>query len=286
MNGVRVEEAFDIYIVGLGIVNVRQITHEVDEALRRSREVLLVAQSFGMIEYLNQFCSNVTDLSVAYHEGDNRMNAYNMMTAKVIEASLDHPPVTFALYGHPLVFAWPPFQILRMAPLFNLRVKILPGISAMDCLFIDLKLDPAGGLQIYEATDILLRQRPLQPDVACLIWQIGAVETQLYSMATSKPERFKRIKNYLLKYYPLEHKVIAVYSSSFPLVPSLLTEFALRDFEAYSQEIHPGATLYIPPLRPPSLVDDELFKETASVLHLQEIVDFPAIHSSQKEETL
>lgn len=286
MSRVQVEEAFDIYIVGLGIVNVRQITHEVDEALQRSREVLLVAQGFGMVEYVNQLCSNVTDLSSAYREGDNRINAYNMMTAKVIEAALDHPPVTFALYGHPLVFALPPFQILKIAPLFELRVKTLPGISAMDCLFVDLKLDPARGLQIYEATDLLLRQRPLQPDVPCLIWQIGAVETQLYSMRTSKPERFLRMKNYLLKFYPPEHKIVAVYSSSFPLAPSLLTEFAITDFESHSQEIHPGATLYVPPVSTRPVVDHELLQETASVLHLQKIVDLPTIRSSPEEEMM
>ncbi len=286
MNKAQVEEAFDIYIVGLGIVNVRQITREVDEALRRSREILFVAQEFGLVEYLNQLCPNVTDLhNIAYCESDNRMNAYNMMTAKVIEAALDHPPVTFAMYGHPLVFAWPPFQILKVAPLFGLRVKILPGISAMDCLFVDLKLDPARGLQIYEATDVLIRQRPLHPDVPCLIWQIGTVETQLYSTGNSKPERFLRMKNYLLQYYPPEHKVVAVYSSSFPLIPSLLTEFAIRDFEAHSQEIHPGATLYIPPVGPRPIADHELLQDIASVSHLQKIVDLSTIYSSPKEET-
>jgi uncharacterized protein YabN with tetrapyrrole methylase and pyrophosphatase domain len=273
--------AYDIYIVGLGTVNVHQITREVDEALRRSCEILYVAQEFGLVEYLYQLCPKITDLHrISYREGDNRMNAYNMMTAKVIEAALDHPPVTFALYGHPLVFALPPFQILKVASLLELRVKVLAGISAMDCLFIDLKLDPGRGLQIYEATDILLRQRPLQPDVACLIWQIGAIESQLYSVATNRPERFWRIKNYLLRYYPPEHKVVAVYSSTFPLIPSLLTEFPLGEIEAYAQELHSGVTLYIPPLSTRHVVDLELLKDLESVSHLQKIVDSSATPGS------
>jgi uncharacterized protein YabN with tetrapyrrole methylase and pyrophosphatase domain len=169
--------------------------------------------------------------------------------------------------------------------LLGLRVKIFPGISAMDCLFIDLKLDPARGLQIYEATDILLRRRPLQPDVPCLIWQIGAVESLLYSVATSRPERFSRIKNYLLEYYPSEHQVVAAYSSTFPLIPSLLTQFPLGEIEAYAQELHPGATLYIPPVGTHPIADHELLKELDRVSHLQKIVDLSTIRNSPEEET-
>jgi uncharacterized protein YabN with tetrapyrrole methylase and pyrophosphatase domain len=273
MSNTRTKEAFDIYIVGLGIVNVHQITNEVEAAMRRSHEVLYVANGFGFAEYLSQLCPHVTDLFTAYQEGEDRMKAYNTMTAKVIEAALDHPPVTFALYGHPLVFAWPPFQILKVASLLGLRTKILPGISAMDCLFVDLKLDPSGGLQMYEATDLLLRQRPLQPDIPCFIWQIGAVETRLYSQSTSKPERFSRIRNYLLKYYPSDHEVTAVYSSSFPLAPSLLTTFALKDIEMYAQDLSSGVTLYIPPVQVRPLVDYELLKDLDNISYQQKIMN-------------
>ena len=53
---------------------------------------------------------------------------------------------------------------------------MLAGVSSLDTMFIDLDLDPAyDGLQMYEATDLLVKQRPLQPDVPCLLWQVGAV---------------------------------------------------------------------------------------------------------------
>ena len=283
MINIGAKEAFDIYIVGLGIVSIHQITHEVEAAMQRSREILYLANGFGLAEYLSQLCSHVTDLSATYQEGEDRMNAYNMMTAKVIEAALDHSPVTFALYGHPLVFAWPPFQILKVASLLGLRTKILPGVSAMDCLFVDLKVDPAEGLQMYEATDLLLRQIPLFPYIPCLIWQIGAVETRLYSQSTSKPERFSRTKNYLLKYYPPDHKVTAVYSSSFPLVPSQLTTFALKDMEMYAQDLSSGVTLYIPPVQVRPIVDHELLKDMDNILYQQKIMNLSIPHDGSSD---
>ncbi|MEM7716171.1 MAG: SAM-dependent methyltransferase [Cyanobacteria bacterium P01_A01_bin.68] len=271
----EVQEAFDIYIVGTGIVSVQHITHEIDAVLRRSKEVLYVDNSFGIREYLEQVCPKVTNLHpIAYREGEERINAYNIMTAKVIEAALDNPPVTFALYGHPLVFANPPFQVLKIAPLFGLRVKVLPGISAMDTLFVDLGLDPSvQGLQMYEATDLLLRQHSLQPNVPCLIWQIGTVESRLYSESMSKPKRFTRIKNYLLKFYPSNHKLVAVYSSTYPLVKSSRTVFCLKDIESYAECLHQGVTVYIPPIESCSVADHELYSKIDSTDYLQKITN-------------
>jgi uncharacterized protein YabN with tetrapyrrole methylase and pyrophosphatase domain len=273
MNQPGTEEPFDLYIVGLGIVNVRQITHEVEAVLRRSKEILFVDRGYGIAEYLEQMCQKVTNLAEAsYQEEDHRLNAYNKMTAMVLQAALDHSPVTFAIYGHPMVFVYPTLQVIQAAPLLGLRVQVLPGISTMDCLFIDLKLDPSSqGLQIYEATDLLLRQRPLQPDVACFILQIGTIESRLYSEATSTAERFSRIKTHLLKFYPPEHKVKAVYSSTFPLSPSIIIEFPIGEIELHFESLHPGATVYIPPLTIRPIADRELLSKIDSVTHLRQI---------------
>jgi uncharacterized protein YabN with tetrapyrrole methylase and pyrophosphatase domain len=270
---VLADDSVDIYIVGLGILHPNQITREVEAALCRSNEVLFVERSDALESYLATISTKLTDLATAaYQEGADRLEAYDTMAAMVIDAALDHPPVTFALYGHPLIFAYPPFQILQIAPLLNLRVKILPGISALDCLFVDLKLDPAQqGLQIYEATDLLLRRRPLQPDVPCLLWQIGVVETRLYTEGVSRPQRFERIKRYLLEHYPPDHEVVAVYSTKHPLLQSSFVRFALEDIETHADELHQGMTLYIPAVRQRPIADHELLELTGSVLHLREV---------------
>lgn len=267
------DEPVDIYIVGLGIVHPHQVTREVEAAICRSNEVLFVECSEALEAYLKEISPKTTDLhKAAYREGGDRLRAYDIMSAMVIDAAMDHPPVTFALYGHPLIFAYPPFQIMQVAPALGLRVKVLPGVSSLDCLFIDLKLDPAQqGLQMYEATDLLLRQRPLQPDVPALIWQIGAVETRFYSETSSKPERFTRTKEYLLRFYPPDHEVIAVYSSSHPLLKSTMVVFKIEDIEANAEFLHQGMTLYVPPTHKRPVADVGLKEETDSLLHLQQM---------------
>ena len=83
---------------------------------------------------------------------------------------------------------------------------------------------------MYEATDLPLRQRPLQPDVPCLLWQVGTVESSLFGRAANKPGRFTKIRDYLLRFYP-------------------------------------GLTLYIPPVEWRPVADDDLLKQLVSAEH-------------------
>jgi len=270
----RSKEAFDLYIVGLGIMGVRQITREVDNVLRRSREVLFIDQGFGVEDYLAQACDRVTDLfPISYRELDPRINAYDRIAAQVLRAALDHPPVTFAVYGHPMVYVYPSTQVLRAAKLLGLRVQVLPGISTLDALLIDLGLDPGFyGLQMYEATDLLLRDRPIQPDVPCVLWQVGAVETGLHSTAPSIPARFQRLQAHLLKFYPPNHEAAAIYTSTFPLAPSNMARFPLGEFATRYPQLPQGATVYIPPVQLRDVVNKDLLADTVSIDHLDRII--------------
>lgn len=261
----------DIYIVGLGISGIEHLTRETESAFRRSNEILAVPTHPAVLRHMESLCPKVTELhSVSYAEGENRLNAYDTMSAMVLAAALDHPPVTFALYGHPLVYVYPSRQIIDAAPYLGLTVRTLPGISSLDTMFIDLDFDPATeGLQMYEATDLLIKQRPLQPDVPCLIWQIGTVESVLYSTAPSKPERFLRIKDYLLRFYPPGHELTAVYSTHHPLLDSTLVKFKLAEMEHQHEHLHQGLTVFIPAVRDRAVADPELLAKVESRAHLE-----------------
>jgi hypothetical protein len=255
------------------MVPVRQITREVESVLRRSREILYLDHGFGLREYLESVCATVTALfPIGYKENESRANAYDRMSAHVLKAALKHPPVTFATYGHPKVHVYPTVQITEAAKLLNLRVQVLPGISSLDCLLIDVGLDPGfDGLQMYEATDLLVRDRPLQPDVPCFLWQIGPIESSLYSTRGSVPERFERLKQHLLKYYPPSHRCQAVTTSTYPLLPAEIESFTIDELPEKLCEVSPVATLYIAPAGSRKVANFELVEALGSVDHLQKI---------------
>src|SRR5690242_16030050 len=101
----------DIYIAGLGLQTVAQLTREVEAAIRSSREVLYLDTGVATRPLLSILCPRLTSLYDAYSKQGARVSAYEHMAALVVEAALDRPPVTFAVHGHPLVAVYPTFLV-------------------------------------------------------------------------------------------------------------------------------------------------------------------------------
>jgi tetrapyrrole methylase family protein/MazG family protein len=265
----------DIHIVGLGITSIEQMTRQAEQAIRQSNEVLYLDTGPQTRRYLENNCKKVTPLfESSYVEGENRLNAYREVAARVIDAALSHAPVTFAVHGHPIVAVYAPFLIRDMAKLLDLEVDIQPGISAMDTVLADLAVDPCiNGIQMYEATDLLLRNRPLQPDVPALIWQIGNLETRLHSARPSRPERFERFVAHLSQFYPADHRVIAIYSTPVPGGTTDRIDCTLNQIPEHAGQIHAGHTLFIPATGQRPIENRRLLDEIDSVSHLHSITE-------------
>ncbi|WP_256558426.1 SAM-dependent methyltransferase [Salinilacihabitans rarus] len=268
------EHLCDIYVVGTGMVGTRQLTREVELAFESSSEVyLLDHQPEIMRRHLDSFDAEVTDLRELYDEGGLRENSYEAMAETVLDAAeASDEPVTLALYGHPFVFVSPSRWIVEKAPERGLCVEKRPGVSSMDCLYADLPLDPAAnGVQMYEATDLLLHEYDLEPRAPAMIWQIGIVETLRYTEADHRPERFSRIRRYLQRFYPDDHEVHLLQTATYPFTESRRLTFALSEFEAMSDEINAVQTLYVPRVPEKEVVNEALADRVASADHLETI---------------
>ncbi len=266
---------YNIYVVGLGNVGTRQITKEVEEALRKSEHVFLLYYQKVMHDYIaNELGTPVTDLHQEYEEGLDRSKTYRKMADRVISAAVKATdPVTLALYGHPTIFVSPTRLIQEEAPGKGLRVKVLPGISSIDCIFAEIGFDPGtSGIQMYDATDFLIRRFTPDPAVPLFLWQVGALETGLYSARASKPERFVRLRDYLQKFYPDNHILYLLRTATYPFTHSEHRAFYLQDFEKQYQHVHPIHTLYIPYVEDKPVQDIELARKITSKIHLSKIV--------------
>lgn len=264
----------DVAILGLGVAAVPdQVTVETERILRSVNEILFVDGGVGTRTWLETLGPKVTDLFTGtYHSTESRFSAYDHMAARTVEAALDHGPVAFAMQGHALVYAYAPFLIRDLGEALGLTVRVWPGISSMACLFADLFFDPSvDGLQMYEATDLLLRARPLQPDVPLLVWQIGNLETRLHTRRPSRPERFDRFKAHLLRYYPPDHPIVAYFAPPFPLMEPTIRWFPLKDVGEHAEALHAGITLYVPPVGRRTIQDLELLALADDPEHLARI---------------
>jgi uncharacterized protein YabN with tetrapyrrole methylase and pyrophosphatase domain len=240
----------DIAIVGLGLVGIHQITREVEDTIRRSRHLFVTDTAVGVVAYLKKISPKVTELAVRRDLGRHRLLVYREMASRVVGAALEEPPVCFASYGHPNVYCYPTTLIRRAAQILDLRTVVLPGISSLDTLMSALGVDPGfDGLQIYEATDLLIRNRPLQNDVGCVIYQVPIVlePNNVRPDAGRALENLRRFQNYLLKFYPGSHTAQFLMSKTHPLLDTVIQRIPLeRLAETLSNNANMG-TLYIPP---------------------------------------
>jgi uncharacterized protein YabN with tetrapyrrole methylase and pyrophosphatase domain len=252
---------FDIAVVGLGIVGSHQITREVQEVIRRCRHTFVIDSGYGVTDYLKTLCPKVSSLTGLYERGKSRLPVYRKMAAEVVVAALNEAPVCLAAYGHPWIYCYPTSLVKWAGQLLNLHVEVFPGVSSFDTLLVDIGTDIAfNGIQMYEATDILLRRRPLQPDVTCLIWQATIVGDPTYPERPHEAENFVPLQEYLIKFYPVHHEVTLVMTKTFPLLRSSVQKFPLHRL---AHELHKApqvGTLYIPPTDSRPIADLELLE--------------------------
>lgn len=77
-------------------------------------------------------------------------------------------------YGHPGIFVYASHRAIQIAHKQGLKAKMLPGVSALDCLFADLGIDPSyPGLQVLESTDFLVRNRKILTDGHLVLLQVS-----------------------------------------------------------------------------------------------------------------
>jgi precorrin-2 methylase len=252
---------FDIGIVGTGIVGTHQLTREAEEVIRRCKRTFVIDAGYGIAEYLETLSPEVTQLGTLYKPGRNRLPTYRRMAAEVVSAAIAESPVCFATYGHPWVYCYPTTLITRAAPILGLHVEVFPGISAFDTLLVELGTDIAfNGVQMYEATDLLVRRRPIQNDVTCIIWQPTMFGDPTYPTEPFTAEQFKPLQDYLLHFYSGDHEAALVMTKTFPLMRSVVRRLRLSDLAAELERGPEVGTLYIPAVDQRPVEDGELME--------------------------
>ena len=238
------QRAPDIYLVGTGIVGVMHLTREAEAALAASSHVFLVDPGFGVAKHVESLGPQVHNLLGAYHEGRSRIETYLDMASSVVDAALENPPVSLAVYGNPAFFVYPSTLIRRAAEALDLVVHVVPGISSLDTVLIDLDIDAGqSGLQLYEATALLVENRRLDPEVPCLVLQVDAVESVFHTNAPNASSRFGRLQQHLMSFYPADHLVTNVRSATFPIFGPELTTFPLCELSSRYADHQLGGTL-------------------------------------------
>ena len=119
---------------------------------------------------------NSESLHDCYIHGEPRNYAYDRMVERILSYVSRGLNVCVVFYGHPGVFVHPGHESIRRVRMEGFPACMLPGISAEDCLFAELGIDPSkNGCQSFEATDFLVYKRKFDNRSSLILWQIGAI---------------------------------------------------------------------------------------------------------------
>jgi uncharacterized protein YabN with tetrapyrrole methylase and pyrophosphatase domain len=232
-------------VVGTGI-SVGQITYEARRWIESAGKVLYCVADSATERLILRLNSNAESLYVFYGENKRRGETYKEMVDRILECVREGQKVCAVFYGHPGIFVHPSHEAIQIARSEGYTAKMLPAVSSLDCLFCDLGIDPAGGCQMVEATDLLLRRRAVDPYSHVIVWQIAATGDLAFSFKGYDCRNLPELVEYLIQFYPEDYDVVVYEAAQYPVCDPVIQHVKLKDIR---QSVITGvSTLYVPPL--------------------------------------
>lgn len=233
-------------VVGSGIKFYAHLTQETLAYLRDSDKLLYLVNEPAMASWLESTNAHAENLEALYYKYTHRPDAYAAITQHILETLATPCHLCVLLYGHPTVFANPALNAVKQAKAQGYPTQILPGISAEDCLFADLHIDPGScGCQSFDATDFLLSKRKVDCNSHLILWQANIIGGLCHAAKHSNQKGIHLLKTYLSNFYKATHTIVIYEAAQYPRFKATITEIQLQQLNAAT--LSGISTLYIPP---------------------------------------
>lgn len=236
-------------IVGTGIRFGVQTTPEAKTAIEKADEVLYLVADGPTALWLDGLNPNARSMVGVYErgrrEGMDRSDIYDAMVDEILATLRRVDRLCVVFYGHPGVFVSPSHDAIERARAEGFEAHMLPGISAEDCLFADLGIDPGEqGCQSYEATRFITHPRAIDTSTPLILWQIGAIGRPTTVEGPPSRRMIEILVSSLRRFYPADHEVM-VYEAA-PYVINSPTIRTVRLDALPDVEIEIISTLFVP----------------------------------------
>jgi Tetrapyrrole (Corrin/Porphyrin) Methylases len=232
-------------IAGAGIRPGLHATRESIARIRSADKVLYLLAEITPITWLEELNPSAEPLDDLYRADRPFAEIYEDIVGRILDHVRKPQEVCVVFYGHPSVFDRTSHDAVRRARAEGFEARILPGITAEDCLYVDLELDPgAAGCQSFDATDFLVRRRAPDPAVPLILWQVGVVGG---TRTTGEVRRLglSVLGERLEELYGAEHELVVYEATPFPVGRPMIERCVVR--ELADAGVTGLSTLYVPP---------------------------------------
>jgi precorrin-2 methylase len=249
MSGVVSSTMRQLYIVGLGVMIPGHVTVAATEALSRCQRIYSIVQeppALWLPRGHNDLTPIVNVMSL-YEEGALRSDNYARVASTILEGLRQVSAIAYVTYGNPLSYDSVAQTLVREAGRFDADVQVVPGISSIDSILCDLRVDMAPGIQIYEASWLVTSETQLNPSVAAILLQLGHFGSLRAHYRQRRRESLADLSSYLCRFYPELHTMYLVQSSNgsraATISPVAITQLCTVDEADWAE------SAYLPPVQ-------------------------------------
>ena len=250
MSGSEEGQAGSLAIVGSGIRPGLHLTQEARVRVERADKVLYLLAEAAPTAWIERLNPSAESLAPLYQPGRDYGDVYEAIVTAILSWVRRGLDVCVVTYGHPAVFDQSSHEAVRRAHTEGFQARILPGISAMDCLFVDLGVDPGeDGFQSFDASDFLVFRKVPDTCVPLILWQISVIgDTR--TTGTVNRLGLRILAERLADFYGADHEVIVYEASPFPVGRALVERCSLKSLP--ESGVTGMSTLYVRPRSTPT----------------------------------
>lgn len=238
-----------LIIVGTGITAISQMTTETIGYIRGAHVVFYHVNNGVTVTQIRELNANAVDLYEYYGEGKRRRVTYVEMAELMLREVRHGLTVVGVFYGHPGYFVNPARRALAIAAMEGHDTMMLAAVSAVDCLFSDLRVDPGVfGCQVLMANRLLTSDSIVATTCHVVFLQVSAVGDSGFSFSGYKNANLGPFFDKLIELYGEEQESIYYKAAIFPGFDPVITVRKLSDYRSAEARTNIGAgILYVPP---------------------------------------
>jgi hypothetical protein len=232
-------------VVGAGIRPGVHTTREAIARIQDADKVLYLLAEITPVRWLDELNPSAEPLDDLYRPERPFDEVYEDIVGAIMAHVRKPQDVCVVFYGHPSVFDRTSHDAVNRARAEGFPARILPGISAEDCLYVDLEFDPgAGGMQSFDATDFLVRRRTPDTTVPVILWQVGIVGG-LRTTGEVRRVGLEVLAERLTELYGAEHELVVYEATPFPVGRPMIERCAVTDLA--DAGVTGLSTVFVPP---------------------------------------
>lgn len=239
-----------ISIIGRGINPERHLSLYAIRTLKRADKIVGIEPQLEFWKSIQEEfgIQEIEEVAHLYGNQDKDVTNYHRFVQYVLSLSNEFEHIALLVAGHPCLGV-SFIELLKKEAGEELEIEIVEGISSFDVMIKHLGIDPLEqGTALLDINRLLLFQYSIEPALSYFLYHASSVANQKTNfLDPSSENRIDLLKNYLLKFYSGEKKMLLCRMATGANQEPSIIETTVAELDTRVSSIDFATTLYLPP---------------------------------------